>query len=135
MVRSIRSLQRNRLSLNPPCAFFTSGDWQCPRVTTLYQAINCPIGHYKIPGSQFDQRGEIVGLTFPSEKGYSWYCMPCIKAFEVDVFEFDGTHETAAEAEVDDGRPMKEKTTVITQTPTERTDTTPATNKNDNEDN
>jgi hypothetical protein len=97
MLRSIQ-LFLNRLSLNPSCSISTSGDWQCPRVTTLYQAIDCPIGHYKVPESQFDQRCEIVGLPCPSEKGYSCYCKPCIKAFEVDVIAYDGTHETAAEA-------------------------------------
>ena len=74
------------------------GDWQCPRVTTLYQAVKCPVGHYKVPEDLFDQQCERMGLPCPAEKGYSCYCKPCIKAFEVDVFEYDSTTETREEA-------------------------------------
>ena len=69
--------------------FVCIGDWQCPRVTTLYQAIKCPEGHYKVLEDQFDQQCELQGLSCPKEKGYSCYCKPCIKAFEVDLFQFD----------------------------------------------
>src|SRR5210317_567627 len=71
--------------------FALAGDWQCPRVTTLYQAIKCPEGHYKVPESLFDQQCENMGLPCPADKGYSCYCKPCIQAFEVDVFQFDSS--------------------------------------------
>ena len=69
--------------------FVDIGDWQCPRVTTLYQAIKCPEGHYKVLKDHFDQQCELRGLSCPKEKGYSCYCKPCIKAFEVDLFQLD----------------------------------------------
>jgi hypothetical protein len=74
------------------------GDWQCPRVTTLYQAIKCPEGHYKVLEDQFDQQCELRGLSCPKEKGYSCYCKPCIKAFEVDLFQSDKVNETLTDA-------------------------------------
>lgn len=80
--------------------FVYIGDWQCPRVTTLYQAVKCPEGHYKVPEGQFDQQCELQGLPCPKEKGYSCYCKPCIKAFEVDLFQFDKEHEGTMDATV-----------------------------------
>eukprot|EP00980_Cylindrotheca_fusiformis_P020566 scaffold7641_cov115-Cylindrotheca_fusiformis.AAC.12 len=73
------------------------GDWQCPRVTTLYEAIKCPTGYYKVRESLFDQQCESVGLSCPWEKGYSCYCQPCIKAFEVDLFPYDARNQTPAQ--------------------------------------
>ena len=75
------------------CCTINAGDWQCPRVTTLYQAIKCPEGHYKVPEHLFDQQCESRGYTCDEEKGYSCYCKPCIKAFEVDLFQYDADEE------------------------------------------
>lgn len=88
------------MSLNLCIMFVNTGDWQCPRVTTLYQAVKCPEGHYKVPEDQFDQQCELRGLSCPKEKGYSCYCKPCIKAFEVDLFQFDKEHEGMMDAAV-----------------------------------
>src|SRR5210317_349641 len=79
--------------------FALAGDWQCPRVTTLYQAIKCPEGHYKVPEAHFDQQCENMGLPCPADKGYSCYCKPCIKAFEVDLFEYDPASQTKEQSE------------------------------------
>ncbi|CAJ1957939.1 unnamed protein product [Cylindrotheca closterium] len=75
-----------------------NGDWQCPRVTTLYDAIKCPEGHYKVLEDQFDTQCALKGLSCPKEKGYSCYCKPCIKAFEVDLFQLDEEKEAMTDA-------------------------------------
>ena len=67
-------------------------------MTTLYQAVKCPEGHYKVPEALFDQQCERMGLPCPAEKGYSCYCKPCIKAFEVDLLQFDSALVTEEEA-------------------------------------
>lgn len=62
------------------------GHWHCPRSSTLYEAIRCPEGTYKVSKDEFGRQCEDAGLPCP--EGYSCYCKPCIRAFEVDVLEW-----------------------------------------------
>lgn len=49
--------------------------------------------------SHFDHQCDDLGLPCPD--GYKCYCKPCIKAFEVDVLQWDETDDI----QVDSGRP------------------------------
>jgi hypothetical protein len=60
------------------------GNWHCERESTLYKSITCPEGHYKVTELEFEKDCENGGTPCP--EGYSCYCGPCIKAFEVSVF-------------------------------------------------
>ena len=64
----------------------SAGNWKCSRGATLYDGINCPAGHYKVPRAQFDKQCDLIGSPCP--QGYTCYCKPCIKAYEVDVLPY-----------------------------------------------
>mmetsp|Transcript_15045 Transcript_15045/g.34239 ORF Transcript_15045/g.34239 Transcript_15045/m.34239 type:complete len:1000 (-) Transcript_15045:932-3931(-) len=66
------------------------GEWACLRAATLYDGINCPEGHYKVPQDVFDKQCDEVNLPCP--EGMSCFCQPCIQAFEVDVFQFQASN-------------------------------------------
>eukprot|EP00977_Amphora_coffeiformis_P000932 scaffold200_cov173-Amphora_coffeaeformis.AAC.4 len=57
----------------------------CIRSETLYEDIRCPSGQYKLTEEEFEKSCEIKGLECPH--GYQCYCKPCIKAYEVAVFQ------------------------------------------------
>lgn len=63
------------------------GNWKCSRAETLYDGIICPEGHYKVKHSEFLNQCDHLGLPCPD--GYTCYCKPCIKAFEVEVMQWD----------------------------------------------
>lgn len=71
--------------------FSFAGDWHCSRAETLYDGVICPQGHYKVAKREFDKQCDEIGLGCP--EGYKCYCKPCIKAFEVDVLQWD-EHDT-----------------------------------------
>lgn len=62
----------------------------------MYDGIICPEGHYRVPKKAFESQCDLVGSPCP--EGYTCYCKPCIKAFEVDVLQWneeddaDGNH-------------------------------------------
>ena len=62
------------------------GDWKCTRADTLYDSIECPPEHYKLPIDEYGESCSKKGLV--CHEGYDCYCKPCIKAFEVDVYEW-----------------------------------------------
>jgi hypothetical protein len=64
-----------------------TGDWRCEQATSLYEGITCPEGHYKVGESDFEKLCESAGQPCP--EGYSCYCQPCIKTFEVNVFPWE----------------------------------------------
>ena len=74
----------------------------CIKGETLYHDINCPPEHYKLTEEEFEESCQLAGI--PCKEGYTCYCKPCIKAYEVDVFQFDpedeGTNTTTAIAEL-----------------------------------
>jgi len=45
--------------------------------------------------SEFEKQCDYIGLSCP--EGYTCYCKPCIKAFEVDVVQWSGTGELQEE--------------------------------------
>ena len=53
---------------------------------TLYEGIHCPAGHYKLSKKDFERACEKAGL--PCKDGYECFCKPCVKAYEVNVYEF-----------------------------------------------
>ena len=62
------------------------GDWSCTRAESLYDSLTCPPEHYKLSRDDFDQACGNQGLS--CQEGYDCYCKPCIRAFEVDVFQY-----------------------------------------------
>ena len=68
--------------------FLTKNDKQeshCIRDKTLYEDMVCPEGQYKLPKEEFDISCTKIGLE--CKHGYQCYCKPCIKAYEVAVFQ------------------------------------------------
>jgi hypothetical protein len=83
---------RNERGISLPASQFMlmfdpTGEWHCEQATSLYEGITCPEGHYKVAESDFEQLCESAGQPCP--EGYSCYCQPCIKAFEVNVFPWE----------------------------------------------
>ena len=70
------------------------GNWKCSHAKNLYDGLVCPQEHYKLPQSEFGMSCSHMNLTCP--KGADCFCRPCIKAFEVDVFEW--TDDLAAKS-------------------------------------
>ena len=62
-----------------------AGNWKCTRADTLYDSIKCPEEHYKLPIEEYKEKCANMGLV--CKEGYDCYCKPCVKAFEVDVYE------------------------------------------------
>lgn len=62
-------------------------DWFCERASNTYDGISCPDGHYKVSEESFRTHCDDKGLPCP--EGMTCYCRPCIKAYEVDVFQWD----------------------------------------------
>jgi len=60
-------------------------NWRCTRADTLYDSIKCPEEHYKLPIEEYEEKCASMGLV--CKEGYDCYCRPCVKAFEVDVYE------------------------------------------------
>jgi hypothetical protein len=77
------------------------GNWRCERAATLYDGIRCPEGHYKVPELEFEKDCENAGTPCP--EGYTCYCKPCIKAFEVTVFPWNDDIEGASKFNRDNG--------------------------------
>eukprot|EP00977_Amphora_coffeiformis_P009546 scaffold2204_cov166-Amphora_coffeaeformis.AAC.6 len=68
-----------------------TGNWHCSRAETLYDGIICPEGHYRVKKSEFLNQCNDIGRPCP--EGYTCYCKPCIKAFEVDVVQWSSFAE------------------------------------------
>jgi hypothetical protein len=81
--------------------FDPEGNWHCERGSSLYEAISCPEGHYKVPEEDFEKDCENAGTPCPD--GYTCYCKPCIKAFEVTVFPWNNDTQGASEFNSDTG--------------------------------
>lgn len=61
------------------------GKWKCDHSDNLYDQIKCPEGYYKLPYEEYQGTCDTVGLGCGI--GFECYCRPCLKAFQVDVFE------------------------------------------------
>jgi hypothetical protein len=81
--------------------YHPKGNWQCERASTLYGGIRCPEGHYKVSEEDFEKDCENAGTPCPD--GYTCYCKPCIKAFEVTLFPWKNDTEGASKFNRDTG--------------------------------
>jgi hypothetical protein len=61
------------------------GKLVCDRTNSLYESISCPVKYYKVTPSAYNKSCATIGLS--CKEGNDCYCSPCIKAFEVSVFE------------------------------------------------
>lgn len=62
------------------------GNFRCSHTDKLYETITCPPDHYKLPEDEYNHKCAEMGLE--CKEGYFCYCKPCVKAFEVDVFDW-----------------------------------------------
>ena len=60
----------------------------CARAETLRGAIQCPADHYMRAVDNVRESCERIGDPCPDE--FDCYCKPCVKAFEVSMFEYKG---------------------------------------------
>jgi hypothetical protein len=81
--------------------YHPQGNWQCGRASTLYDAISCPEGHYKVPEQDFGISCERNGTPCP--EGLNCYCSPCIKAFQVAVYPLSNDTQRDSELNRDTG--------------------------------
>lgn len=70
-------------------------EWKCIRAGALHDSLSCPPEHYKLSEEEFDDSCAFMGLE--CKEGYSCYCKPCVKAFEVDLFQYVPGELTVAE--------------------------------------
>lgn len=70
------------------------GDLRCIRGDTLYQDIECPADHYKVTEEEFDLSCEMAGLSCKDE--YECFCQPCIKAYQVDIYQYSNANHSEA---------------------------------------
>ena len=73
-----------------------SKKWECINGEKLWEDLKCPKGQMMLPEEQFKKSCEVAGLGCDSD--YECFCQPCIKAFEVDVFQFH-TDQNVSRAE------------------------------------
>lgn len=76
-------------------------DLHCIRGDTLYEDIACPAGYYKVTKEEFDLSCELAGLE--CKEGYECFCQPCVKAFEVDVYQVQSSDVTMMTGLVTEG--------------------------------
>ena len=67
-----------------------SRKWECIDGAHLWEALKCPEGQFIVPEEQFKRSCELAGLGCFED--YECFCQPCIKAYEVDVFQHDTNH-------------------------------------------
>lgn len=65
------------------------GNWACTRPEQLYEGITCPEGYFKRNALEFENGCREAGMACDDKKDYDCFCKPCIKAFEVDVYEIN----------------------------------------------
>lgn len=65
------------------------GGWHCASEESLYEDVDCPDGFFKLSEKEFFNSCQDRGLDC---KGRVCFCNPCVKAFEVDVYQiFNGS--------------------------------------------
>lgn len=60
-----------------------TGEMQCIRSSTIYDAITCPSGHFK--KSEDDVLNGCAALNMSCAENFQCVCQPCVKSFDVDV--------------------------------------------------
>ncbi|KAG7344748.1 family 3 adenylate cyclase [Nitzschia inconspicua] len=63
------------------------GQWQCTRPSNLYEGITCPEGFFRRSEIEFLNGCTHVGLSCDEVDTYDCFCRPCVRAFDVDVYE------------------------------------------------
>ncbi|KAG7367710.1 adenylate and guanylate cyclase catalytic domain containing protein [Nitzschia inconspicua] len=63
------------------------GEWQCTRPSNLYEGITCPEGYFRRSEVEFLNGCAQEGLSCDEVDTYDCFCRPCVKAFDVDVYE------------------------------------------------
>ena len=64
--------------------------WRCTRPDNLYDGITCPEGFFKRNVAEFNNGCKHVGLSCDQNEEYDCFCKPCVRAYDVDVYPFEG---------------------------------------------
>jgi hypothetical protein len=66
------------------------GKWHCTRPSNLYEGITCPDGYFKRDQQEFENGCSQIGLdeVCNSHDYYDCFCKPCVRAYDVDVYEW-----------------------------------------------
>jgi hypothetical protein len=98
---ALQALDDSRVSrFHPPSSYFTVRSklqeagfmylegtaWKCLRPDNLYDGITCPTGYFKRDETEFKNGCDQIGLGCDDNLGWSCFCKPCVKAFEVDIY-------------------------------------------------
>lgn len=60
----------------------------CTRPSNLYEGIVCPEGYFKRNEVEFTNGCAQIGLSCDQNENYDCFCKPCVRAFDVDVYEY-----------------------------------------------
>ncbi|KAG7351597.1 adenylate and guanylate cyclase catalytic domain containing protein [Nitzschia inconspicua] len=63
------------------------GEWHCTRPSNLYEGITCPEGFFRRSEVEFSNGCAHKGLSCDENDIYDCFCKPCVRAFDVDVYE------------------------------------------------
>ncbi|KAG7339958.1 adenylate and guanylate cyclase catalytic domain containing protein [Nitzschia inconspicua] len=63
------------------------GEWHCTRPSNLYEGITCPEGFFRRSEIEFLNGCTHKHLSCNELDTYDCFCKPCVKAFDVDVYE------------------------------------------------
>lgn len=63
--------------------------WKCLRPDKLYDGITCPSGFFKRDETEFSDGCQRIGLGCNDHQGWTCFCKPCVKAFEVDIYHHE----------------------------------------------
>jgi len=98
--------------------FLTQNEKQeshCIRGETLYEDIRCPEGQYKVTKDEFEASCATKGLEC---YGHQCYCNPCVKAYEVAVFQVTEDRVTQNQTSTEDGCDKMSLCGIVEQTKT-----------------
>jgi hypothetical protein len=62
--------------------------WYCTRPSNLYEGITCPEGYFRRSEVEFLNGCAHVELSCDERDTFDCFCKPCVKAFDVDIYEF-----------------------------------------------
>lgn len=90
------------------------GSLHCIRGDTLYDDIHCPEGQYKLTEQAF--KDSCAKANLECIEGYQCYCKPCIKAYEVSVFQSFTDRTAKNSTDTEDGCAKMSLCGIIEQT-------------------
>ena len=88
-------------------------NWYCERPSNLHEGITCPEGFFRRNKEEFENGCGQVGLACDQNEDYDCFCKPCVKAFDVDVYQQEeGVEDLHLKAFYGDSYPGCEKMSI-----------------------